>query len=76
MIDKLIYIYIYKFINLKISKKENLKKNSKKLMIRNSKNIYRYEENDVGHKDHMISNLKKELYEIKDIEHDFIRLND
>jgi|JI9StandDraft_2_1071091.scaffolds.fasta_scaffold109792_3 hypothetical protein len=28
------------------------------------------------HKDAVITNLKKELFELKDLEHDFLRLND
>ena len=29
-----------------------------------------------AHKDAVITNLKKELFELKDLEHDFLRLND
>lgn len=29
-----------------------------------------------SHKDTVISSLKKELFELKDLEHDFLRLND
>jgi len=34
------------------------------------------EQAESSHKDAVISSLKKELFELKDLEHDFIRLND
>lgn len=34
------------------------------------------DQTESAHKDHVISSLKKELFELKDLEHDFLRLND
>ena len=45
-------------------------------MSRNYKSPGRYEEVEACHKDNVISSLKRELFELKDLEHDFIRLND
>jgi len=45
-------------------------------MSRNYKSTLRYEENESYHKDHIISTLKRELFELKDLEHDFMKLND
>lgn len=45
-------------------------------MSRNYKSQLRYEETESTHKDHVISTLKRELFELKDLEHDFMRLND
>lgn len=45
-------------------------------MSRNYKTTLRYEENQSYHKDHVISTLKRELFELKDLEHDFMKLND
>ena len=45
-------------------------------MSRNYKSPARYEEVEATHKDNVISSLKRELFELKDLEHDFIKLND
>lgn len=45
-------------------------------MSRGYKNPMKYEEGESYHKDHVISTLKRELFELKDLEHDFMRLND
>lgn len=34
------------------------------------------EQTESQHKDTVITSLKKELFELKDLEHDFLRLND
>ena len=43
-------------------------------MYRNSPNTL--ENGESAHKDAIINSLKKELHDLKDLEHDFIRLND
>ena len=45
-------------------------------MSRNYKSQLKYEQTESYHKDHVISTLKRELFELKDLEHDFMRLND
>lgn len=45
-------------------------------MSRNYRSQLRYEENESQQKDHVITTLKRELFELKDLEHDFMRLND
>jgi hypothetical protein len=34
------------------------------------------DQTEAQHKDTVITSLKKELFELKDLEHDFLRLND
>lgn len=34
------------------------------------------DQTESAHKDAVITTLKKELFELKDLEHDFLRLND
>ena len=45
-------------------------------MSKNFRSQIRYEDNEAYHKDNVITTLKRELFELKDLEHDFIRLND
>ena len=45
-------------------------------MYRNVGNASHLEQAESSHKDAVISSLKKELFELKDLEHDFLRLND
>lgn len=45
-------------------------------MSKNIRSQLRYEDSEAFHKDNVISTLKRELFELKDLEHDFIRLND
>ena len=45
-------------------------------MSRNYRSQLRYEETESQQKDHVITTLKRELFELKDLEHDFMRLND
>ena len=45
-------------------------------MYRNVGNASHLEQSESSHKDAVISSLKKELFELKDLEHDFLRLND
>ena len=45
-------------------------------MYRNVGNTSHLEQSESSHKDAVISSLKKELFELKDLEHDFLRLND
>jgi hypothetical protein len=45
-------------------------------MQRNLTGTFNLEQLESAHKDSVISSLKKELYELKDLEHDFLRLND
>jgi hypothetical protein len=45
-------------------------------MFRNLAGAGLLEQSESQHKDAVISSLKKELFELKDLEHDFLRLND
>lgn len=45
-------------------------------MQRNLQANYHLDQVESAHKDTVISSLKKELFELKDLEHDFLRLND
>lgn len=45
-------------------------------MYRNLTSNGALEYSESAHKDTVISSLKKELFELKDLEHDFLRLND
>lgn len=45
-------------------------------MQRNLTGTFNLQQVQSAHKDSVISSLKKELYELKDLEHDFLRLND
>jgi hypothetical protein len=47
-----------------------------KKMYRNLTGTGLFEQTESQHKDVVISSLKKELFELKDLEHDFLRLND
>jgi hypothetical protein len=45
-------------------------------MYRNLNTAGMLDQSESQHKDAAISSLKKELFELKDLEHDFLRLND
>jgi hypothetical protein len=45
-------------------------------MQRNLSGNYHLDQVESAHKDTVIASLKKELFELKDLEHDFLRLND
>jgi hypothetical protein len=45
-------------------------------MYRNLSTNTHLDHTESVHKDTVISSLKKELFELKDLEHDFLRLND
>jgi len=45
-------------------------------MQRNLSNNFHLDQVESSHKDTVIASLKKELFELKDLEHDFLRLND
>lgn len=45
-------------------------------MYRNLATPNLLDQTESQHKDAVISALKKELFELKDLEHDFLRLND
>lgn len=45
-------------------------------MFRNLNGTGMLDHSESGHKDVVITSLKKELFELKDLEHDFLRLND
>ena len=45
-------------------------------MYRNLNTAGMLDQSESAHKDAVISSLKKELFELKDLEHDFLRLND
>jgi hypothetical protein len=45
-------------------------------MQRNLQANYHLDQVESAHKDTVIASLKKELFELKDLEHDFLRLND
>lgn len=45
-------------------------------MQRKTSGNIRLDQTDSSQKDSVITSLKKELFELKDLEHDFLRLND
>jgi hypothetical protein len=45
-------------------------------MQRNLSGNFHLDQVESAHKDTVIASLKKELFELKDLEHDFLRLND
>lgn len=45
-------------------------------MYRNITTTGMLDHSESAHKDAVITSLKKELFELKDLEHDFLRLND
>jgi hypothetical protein len=45
-------------------------------MYRNLNTTGMLDHTESAHKDTVITSLKKELFELKDLEHDFLRLND
>ena len=63
-------VSIYKINFLFTTKIENPK------MQRNLAGSFHLNQVESSHKDIVIASLKKELFELKDLEHDFLRLND
>ncbi len=45
-------------------------------MQRNLSRNFQLDQVESSHKETVIASLKKELFELKDLEHDFLRLND